>query len=148
MNAMPPHIRRAGPGDHDTIASLLHQLGYDVTPQQVAQRLAAMQDSPADLVLVATDGAAVTGCIGLHILPMFHAAGRLGRITSLVVDERWRGRRIGSALLDAAAGWFAAQGCIKMEVTSGNRRLDAHRFYESHGMVRDSQRFSRALAGE
>lgn len=69
-------------------------------------------------------------------------------ITSLVVDERWRGRRIGSALVDAAAGWFAANGCIKMEVTSGNRRLDAHRFYEAHGMARDSQHFSRMLAQE
>lgn len=147
-NATPPSIRRAEPADGDAIAALLHQLGYAVTPAQVADRLAAMGDSPADQVLVAMDGDAVAGCMGLHILPMFHAAGALGRITSLVVDERCRGRRIGSALLDAAAAWFAANGCIKMEVTSGNRRADAHRFYEAHGMTRDSQHFSRVPAQE
>lgn len=145
MTTLALHIRRAHSADREAISSLLHQLGYEATPAHVAQRLAAIQDSPADLVLVATQGEAVIGCIGLHILPMFHASGCLGRITSLVIDEACRGRRVGSALMDAAADWFAQQGCVKMEVTSGNRRLDAHRFYEAHGMTRDSQRFAKAI---
>lgn len=145
MTAPGAHIRRARPADCDRIAVLLGELGYEATPAQVRDRLAALEHSTADLVLVATHDDDVTGCISLHILPLFHAAGGLGRITSLVVDGRWRGRRIGAALMDAASAWFVAQGCLKMEVTSGNRRVDAHRFYDAHGMARDSQRFSRSL---
>jgi N-acetylglutamate synthase-like GNAT family acetyltransferase len=142
---LPPHVRRACAADCDTIATLLGQLGYASTPAQLQDRLAALAHSSADLVLVATQDGTVTGCIGLHILPMFHAGGGLGRITSLVVDARYRGQRIGSALMAAASAWFASNGCLNMEVTSSNRRLDAHRFYDAQGMARDSQRFSRAV---
>ena len=141
-----PHIRRARPADCGHIAVLFGQLGYEATAAQLRDRLAALEPSTADLVLVATHDDVITGCISLHILPLFHAAGGLGRITSLVVDGHWRGRRIGAALMDAAGAWFAAQGCLKMEVTSGNQRLDAHRFYAAHGMARDSQRFSKFIA--
>lgn len=141
----PPAIRRACDADCAAIAALLGQLGYASTPAQVQDRLATLEPSTTDLVLVATHDSTVIGCISLHILPMFHTSGGLGRITSLVIDADWRGRRIGSALMDAASAWFAANGCLKMEVTSNNRRLDAHRFYDAHGMARDSQRFSRSL---
>ncbi|WP_116140921.1 GNAT family N-acetyltransferase [Trinickia diaoshuihuensis] len=67
-----------------------------------------------------------------------------GRITSMVVDEHYRGRGIGSRLIAQAEQWFDAVGCVKLEVTSADSRLNAHRFYERHGFVRDGQRLSKA----
>jgi GNAT superfamily N-acetyltransferase len=112
-------------------------------PAQVGERLQALAASPADQVLVATLAGEVVGSISLHALSLFHAGGGLGRITSLVVDERFRGRHIGSALIAAAQRWFDTAGCVKVEVTSSDHRSGAHRFYEGHGYVRDGQRFAR-----
>lgn len=67
----------------------------------------------------------------------------MGRITSLVVDEAHRRERIGIALIGVAEQWFRTKGCIKFEVTSGNKRLDAHHFYEKNGYALDGLRFSK-----
>jgi len=37
----------------------------------------------------------------------------------------------------AADEWFAANACVKVEVTSGDQREGAHHFYEAAGFVRD-----------
>ena len=145
MISSTPNIRRADAADHSNIASLLRQLGYETTPARILANLTNIRESSIDLVLVVEDKHGIIGCISLHILPLFHTVGFLGRVTSLVIDEGYRGRRIGSALLDAATDWFSAKGCVKMEVTSGDHRPEAHRFYESHGMARDGQRFAKSI---
>ncbi|AJW98590.1 acetyltransferase domain protein [Burkholderia gladioli] len=136
-------IRAARPADAPAVSALLRQLGYEAGPAQVQGRLEALAGSAADTVLVAAVGSEIAGCISLHALPLFHAEGRLGRITSLVVDQGRRSRGIGGALMAAAAAWFEAAGCVKTEVTSGDHRADAHRFYARHGYARDGQRLSR-----
>ena len=108
-------------------------------------KLDNIRTSSTDLVLVATDSDVVVGCISLHVLPLFHAAGSLGRITALVVDKSHRGLRIGSALVAAAKDWFIKNDCVKMEVTSGDHRVDAHHFYVSQNFNADGQRFSKKL---
>ncbi|MNR83822.1 aminoalkylphosphonic acid N-acetyltransferase [compost metagenome] len=145
MNDTAIEVRQAVLNDQDLIVSLLHQLGYEITSTQVQEKLTAAESSPSDVVLVAGTDGVVRGCISLHIIPLFHAAGYLGRITSLVVDEAYRGKQIGSALMDAANDWFAARACVKIEVTSGDLRPAAHRFYESKGLLRDGQRFARKV---
>jgi hypothetical protein len=39
-----------------------------------------------------------------------------------------------------AHAWFRTQGCVRVEVTSGDHRADAHRFYARHGYARQGQR--------
>ncbi|TDG02027.1 GNAT family N-acetyltransferase [Paraburkholderia guartelaensis] len=130
--------REAQPSDHYAIAMLLHQLGYEATPALILGRLQTLIPSPNDKIFVATVHENVVGSISLHTFPMFHAAGYLGRITSMVVEGG-----IGSALIAAAKGWFQSVGCVKLEVTSGDHRPDAHRFYARHGFRRDGQRLAR-----
>lgn len=66
-----------------------------------------------DGVLVASLQGEVVGSISLHVLPVFHAAGFLGRITNLVVDEHNRGYGIGTALIANVYRWFKTVGCVK-----------------------------------
>lgn len=136
-------IRESRSSDHAAIALLLQQLGYQTTPALVLEKIEAMLPSPVDKIIVASMRDEVIGSISLHALPLFHAAGNLGRITSMVVDERCRGNGVGSALIDAAEHWFKQVGCVKLEVTSGDHRPAAHHFYERHGFLRDGQRLSR-----
>jgi len=145
MNSTPIHIRSATVSEHAEIAVLLGQLGYDSSATDVLSRLNAIQESSTDLVLVASGADTILGLISLHILPLFHVNGFLGRITSLVVGEASRGQGVGSALMKAAEEWFLANHCIKIEVTSGDHRTDARRFYESHGLLRDGERLSKTF---
>lgn len=138
-------IRDAASSDAITIALLMHQLGYEITQTLIRAKLHAFETSPADKILVATIDDAVIGVIGLHAMPLFHQAGSMGRITSLVVDARHRGSGVGAALIAAAERWFTAAGCMKIEVTSADHRAGAHRFYERHGYRRDGQRFSKPI---
>jgi GNAT superfamily N-acetyltransferase len=69
----------------------------------------------------------------------------LGRITSLIVDEKHRGRGIDQMLVQVAECWFHSVGCVKAEVTSGDDRIDAHRFYEREAFSRDGQRLSKRI---
>lgn len=136
-------IREMRPSDHIAIALLLQQLGYLISPELILEKIEILLPSSADKVVVALMHGEVVGCISLHAFPLFHAAGCLGRISSLVVDERCRGCGVGGALMRAAECWFESVGCVKLEVTSGDHRPDAHRFYERHGFLRDGQRFSK-----
>lgn len=135
--------RESQPSDHYPIAMLLHQLGYETTPALILEKLQSLIPCPNDKIFVATVREKVVGSISLHALPLFHAPGNLGRITSMVVDERHQGRGIGSALIAAAERWFKTVGCVKLEVTSGDHRPDAHRFYAKHGFRRDGQRLAK-----
>jgi ribosomal protein S18 acetylase RimI-like enzyme len=92
-------------------------------------------------VFVAETDLQVVGVVSIHCLPMLHADGRLGRITSLMVAPGFRQRGAGTSLVAAATKFARARGCARMEVTSGDRRAEAHAFYESIGFRRTSQRF-------
>nr|WP_244107139.1 GNAT family N-acetyltransferase [Burkholderia anthina] len=82
--------REAQIDEYADIARLLRQLGYDATPAMRRSKLAALLPSAADRIVVAVVDGRIVGCISLHALPLFHADGNLGRITSLVVDEGCR----------------------------------------------------------
>ncbi|WP_198670166.1 GNAT family N-acetyltransferase [Dyella sp. C9] len=138
-------VRAATPDDAERLAALVGELGYPTTGEAMRERLATMSHPASDAVLVAEEGGVVLGCISLHLSPMLHVEGRVGRITTLVVDEHQRGQGIGRVLLDAAHAWFARHGCRTVELTSGIRRERAHRFYESNGYTRRSVRFVRQI---
>ena len=137
-------IRAARHEDAAGIALLIGELGYPVSPAVIEGKLSALCEDGLDAVFVAAAGDRLGGCIGLHALSLLHIEGRLGRITSLVVGAPFRGQGIGASLLARAHAWFEQSGCVKIEVTSGDQRHRAHRFYESHGYHRESQRFVRA----
>jgi len=95
-------------------------------------------DSP---VFVAESALRVVGLLSFHCIPLFHADGSLGRITSMVVAPAWRGRGIGRLLVAVAEEFAWTRGCSRVEVTSGDHRSDAHAFYEQIGYQLDCRRF-------
>jgi GNAT superfamily N-acetyltransferase len=119
-------IRRALPQDAPAIAELLSALGYPAAPEEVLERLNALDD--ADCVLLA-DG----GLIALHRMPRLAEGDKLARITALVVAPESRRKGLGQALLRAAEEVARRWGCELVEVSSGRRpeRDAAHRFYRA-----------------
>lgn len=126
-------IREAEPGDVHQIASLLTQLGYPSTSDQVRERLAYWLPDPMSLILVAEQSRRLVGCLSLHAIPYFEQTGRWARIESLVVDASARGRGTGRSLIAAAEDAARRWDCLAVEVTSLRSRVDAHAFYARMG---------------
>ena len=147
-------IRFAGELDADAISLLLGDLGYSIEAARILEKLAALRHSPADRVWVAEApsgvlgdaGEALAGLLSFHAIPLLHTPGNLGRITSLVVHPQLRGRGIGRRLVGVAEGFARESQCERLELTSGEHRHDAHRFYLALGFALRSARFVKTLA--
>jgi predicted N-acetyltransferase YhbS len=139
-----PLIRPAEPRDSAVLARLIGHLGYQVTADQVAERLATMQ-ADGQVVLVAELDGRVIGCLSTSIMRVLHRPAPVGRISMMVVDEALRNRGVGAALVRAAERSLAERGCYMVEVTSHVRRTEAHRFYERLGYEHTSVRLAREL---
>jgi ribosomal protein S18 acetylase RimI-like enzyme len=134
-------IRTANPCDAAAISRLMAQLGYDASANLIGAKLDAFSQSADDAVFVAEAKDHIIGCLSANDHDLFHMEGRLGRITSLVVDVEARGMGAGRALVDRTKAHFQDRGCVRIEVRSGNHRLEAHAFYRSVGFVEDERRF-------
>jgi len=69
------------------------------------------------------------------------AWGRFLYVDDLVTDAQWRAKGCGGQLL----AWLIEQareaGCDEVHLDSGLDRVDAHRFYEGHGLDQASLHF-------
>lgn len=138
-------IRHATDADAAAIAGLMEQLGYPAGADLIAFKLNVLSRSADEAVFLAIDADRIVGCLSGHVHDLFHVPGRLGRITSLVVDAGARGLGVGRALIDKSADYFRDRGCVRIEVTSGDHRPDAHAFYQSVGFAPDERRFVKRL---
>ncbi|MGC2485929.1 MAG: GNAT family N-acetyltransferase [Acidimicrobiales bacterium] len=97
-------------------------------------------------VLVATYGNDVVGVCQVMVFPHFqHTGGWCCELESVHVRADQRSRGVGAQLLDAAEALARREGCYRMQLTSRNVRLDAHRFYERQGFEATSQGFKKLL---
>ena len=126
------------------LARLIGELGYAIEAAEAVERLAAMAAEGRAVLVAELDGA-VVGCLSTSAMRVLHRPAPVGRISMMVVDETWRSRGIGAALVRAAERALAAQGCYMVEVTSHVRRTEAHRFYERLGYERISLRLAKEL---
>ena len=97
-------------------------------------------------VLVALDGSAVVGVCQVMVFPHFqHAGGWCCELESVYVRADRRGGGVGATMLRAAEDLARAAGCYRIQLTSRNPRLDAHRFYRALGFEQMSQGFKKTL---
>ncbi|RYF39943.1 MAG: GNAT family N-acetyltransferase [Cytophagaceae bacterium] len=134
-------IRNARCHDALAVAGLLATLGYPSLVEDVEQRIADCEDSVHTIVFVAESDSHIVGALSFHCIPLFHAEGYLGRITSLIVAPDYRQRGIGRLLVFAAEQFAWSRRCIRVEVTSGDHRSETHAFYEHLGYQLDCRRF-------
>ncbi len=146
MNAF--EVREAVLADAAEVVRLFALLGHAQPAGTDSMRLAEFLGQGQNLlVAVRTDAATpLLGAVTLHITPVLHRAGPIGRLTALIVDESVRGQGIGQALVAAAEVYLAERGCAMIEVTSNKKRTDAHAFYEKLGYTATSFRFAKSLS--
>lgn len=125
-------IRAAGASDAAAIASLTVELGYEASPAEIGERLAALASSTNDAVFVAVLGLTPVAWIHVATVTLLESP-RHAEIRGLVVTSSLRGRGIGAQLVSRAETWARAQGLTRIRVRSNAIREQTHRFYENLG---------------
>ena len=92
-----------------------------------------MHDRDAD-VLLAIEGERVVGLASVYADILSIRYGPRCWLQDLIVTASHRGAGVGAKLIDAASGWARDRGCTHLELSSGDGRKDAHRFYRAQGM--------------
>ncbi len=139
----PLSVRAARPADSAAIAALVSSLGFEASPEDIADRLATLKTG-REAPLVAEQGE-VIGVLAWHATPVLHRPKPVGRITMMVVADRERRRGVGRALVEAACRELRSKGCGLIEVTSNVDLSGAHGFYRRLGFERTSYRFAKDL---
>lgn len=117
-------------------------------PDAVDEYWAAVEENRrrAGEVLVAESDGEVVGVCQVIVFPhLQHTGGWCCELESVHVRDDRRGEGIGSALLGAAEGIARERGCYRVQLTSRNFRVDAHRFYAANGYELTSQGFKKYL---
>ncbi len=140
-------IRLATQNDADSICVLLAELGYPSSLVDVRRRMEQLETDHDWVFVSEREGAGIVGLIGVHAMRLLHTDGLIARITALVVKDDARGSGAGRELVMAARMFARQTGCTRMEVTSGDRRTDAHAFYEKLGFREDERRYVMDLGG-
>lgn len=103
-------------------------LGYDYPPDKTGERLKKLLALTTHRIYVA--------CVDGKVVGYVHACDYdciytdpLKNILGLAVEEAYRGRGIGKALLAAAEDWAKECGCRGVRLVSGAERTGAHQFY-------------------
>ncbi len=148
-------IREATEADLPRVVELLQQesLGdehrEDPGPPLPDAYRRAFRDIAADprqRLLVAEVDGTVVGTFVFIVIPNLSYRGRpVAQVENVVVDEPWRGRGIGEAMIRWAIDEATQAGCFRVQLTSNKARKDAHRFYERLGFVASHEGFKRYL---
>ncbi len=139
-----PKLRDAKPGDAARLVELIHELGHEISEKAARKNIGVLKKL-GETPIVATLDKKVVGLIGIHRMVTIHRDAPVGRIPVLVVAKEAKGRGLGRILVDAAEQWCRKKGCQLIEVTSNDRRADAHAFYRHMGYERTSIRFFKKL---
>ena len=130
-NDLAVSIREAMPADAERIVALALQLGYETPLAHVEAIVHSPGDGRAILVAV-VPRAGVVGWTSVSREDTLLAIRR-AEIHGLVVEDEFRGHRIGEMLVDAAEEWARKQGCAELRLLANVVRERAHTFYRRLG---------------
>ncbi|WP_341357446.1 GNAT family N-acetyltransferase [Rossellomorea sp. y25] len=140
-------IRKANSNDINELASLMEQLGYKTSIEQMSVRYKNIEATQNHYTLVASCEGKVVGMVGFHTVVLYNTDGIYARVIAFVVDSNYRGKGIGRLLLTEAEIFAKNLGADGIALNSGNRteRKKAHQFYENMGYAAKSTGFTKSL---
>lgn len=126
------NIRIATENDADALAHLNNKFNKTQdTAQQVAARIKAIP--VAETALVAEIEGAVVGFACLRVTRSLCYDFALAELTELYVEEGYRRRGVGRALIEQAERVAQGRGAESLTLLTGDQNLTAQEFYRSLG---------------
>jgi ribosomal protein S18 acetylase RimI-like enzyme len=129
-------VRRADPGDAETIGRLLHDFNTeydDITPgpEALAERIRELISSGETIVLLA--GSGPDGLAVLRFRTAIWTSGLECYLAELYVVPNRRGQGLGRALMETALAVAREQGADHMDLGTSEDDVAARALYESLG---------------
>lgn len=87
----------------------------------------------------------IKGCVTLYVQNYLHHKKATGEVGELIVKEKYRNLHIGEKLLNYIEEKGKELELEEICLSSGMVRVDAHRFYEKHGYIKDHYSFEKKL---
>ena len=140
-------IRQATPGDAAAVARLnedFNEVRTDVATMaaRIAQCLLTER-----ILLAELDGLAV-GFLSLWLFPVICAPDPYAEVAELFVEEAYRRRGIGRALLEEAIEIARSEGAAELKVVTGFRNTAAQQLYYAVGFHNLALQLCRPTASE
>ncbi len=142
MEEAPISIRPAAEADIARILELYRQLA--ITPSQEDEKTTVEErhrhafaeiatDPRHHLLVIESDGQVVGTLVLVFVPSLIRGASPWAVVEHFVVDEAYRGRGLGTMLMNYAIQRAKEASCYRISLSSDLRREDAHRFYHALG---------------
>lgn len=140
-------IRECKEGDFEQVLKLLAQLWPEkkLDEKELQQVFLRGLNSEFQSYVCAVIEENIVGFGSLTIKNSLWQAGLLGHIDELVVDKEYRGKGIGSKLLEYITNIAKEKSCVRIELDSALDRNQAHKFYEQNGFENRAFLFSKKI---
>lgn len=90
---------------------------------------------------IAKENGKIIGSCYICIIPNLSRGGKsIGFIENVITDKEYRRKGIGKNIIKKAIEYAKKQNCYKILLQSGNKRTEAHKFYESIGFDGESKK--------
>ncbi|WP_028668726.1 GNAT family N-acetyltransferase [Runella zeae] len=129
-------IRPALALDVSIIYQFISELEEEVFDFEEFNRIYAQNLANPDChYFLAFDADECIGYASIHAQWLLHHCGKVGEIQEMFVKDAYRGKGIGSLLIEAIFEVAKRENFKILEVTANKKRMDTHRFYESKGLL-------------
>lgn len=100
-------------------------------------------NNPDFIYLIAEIDSQPIGYLSCHSQRLLHHGGQtIGEIQELYVKPEFRNIGVGKQLIDHLKALVKQKGIIQLEVTSNNKRVETHRFYEREQFIQSHKKFT------
>lgn len=139
-------IRKIILNDLDDVFKLLNQLYENKIKYEKFKEIYKIKlEDKNSYYIVAIENDKIIGVLTSELQTKLHRAKKQSFIEDLIVDENYRNRGIGKALLQNAIDYAKENDCEVIELTSYIKNENAHRFYLSNGFIKHSYKFKQYL---
>lgn len=138
-------IVEASSKDRDDVFELMNELEAGTLNKAdfIGQFNACLENKDVYIYLYKDE--IVKGCITLYVHHYLHHRFVTGEIGELIVKSEYRSQNIGKQLLDYVEDIAKKMHLEEISLSSGMKRVDAHRFYERNGYLKDHFCFEKKL---
>jgi GNAT superfamily N-acetyltransferase len=140
-------VRDATRQDIRTLMDLYTAAGLDTRGEHVESEMNVVWDrmraaAPGSRVFIFSLGGLPVGTYTLFILPLLaHAGAPEAVVEDVAVHPEAQGQGIGRRMMEHARELAREAGCYKLALSSNQRRVQAHAFYERLGFERHGVSF-------